>query len=348
MNLALEYLSSVLNQSPEEIVQGWKAEEQQNTQTSATTSTSSYYYGNEGPYYTVSGDTENADVETNMVNGYSTTNGRYDQYMVALRLVYNGEVQMCGGSLIACNLVLTAGHCLPPGSASSGSVVRVTNGGNDLQSGSFVRIGLYDRSDESTSPNMERFDILTYYVTNYSRDGTKPPINDIAIVKFDGCSSKTPVRLNFDKNADLIDDMKIKSIGWGATGVSQSGTMILEQVDMRVDAPCTAWANYGLYQNSVTNSNQICASNYDGTNSGSDTYSASSAQGPCFGDSGGPVLISGSTQSSDLLIGVVSWGSMCVDKAKFPSVFTRTSYYQSWITSIASQYGEGSTNFIYS
>merc|ERR1712224_198926 len=50
----------------------------------------------------------------------------------------------------------------------------------------------------------------------------------------------------------------------------------------------------------------------------------------CGGDSGGPLLIEGSSPSTDELVGIVSWGISCADQ-DYPGVYTRISYYYDWI-----------------
>merc|ERR1712232_431809 len=50
----------------------------------------------------------------------------------------------------------------------------------------------------------------------------------------------------------------------------------------------------------------------------------------CGGDSGGPLLLRGTSPSSDELVGIVSWGISCADD-NYPGVYARISYYYDWI-----------------
>jgi trypsin len=52
-------------------------------------------------------------------------------------------------------------------------------------------------------------------------------------------------------------------------------------------------------------------------------------QDACGGDSGGPLV-----DSSDTLVGLVSWGIGCA-QAAYPGVYTRVGNYISWINSNA-------------
>jgi secreted trypsin-like serine protease len=131
-------------------------------------------------------------------------------------------------------------------------------------------------------------------VTNYSRNGNQPPSNDIAIFRLDGCSYKTPAQWNTNLSKDLIENQLIHIIGWGVKGWRGGGTTLkLEEIDMRVDQSCAAWAQYNMYEE---NKDAICATSYE------------DVQEPCMGDSGGPAFLKGSSQEVDLVIGVVSWG----------------------------------------
>jgi len=52
----------------------------------------------------------------------------------------------------------------------------------------------------------------------------------------------------------------------------------------------------------------------------------------CYGDSGGPLLLTSSDDyRDDAVVGVVSWGRGCAD-AEFPGVYTRISFFYDWIT----------------
>jgi trypsin len=69
------------------------------------------------------------------------------------------------------------------------------------------------------------------------------------------------------------------------------------------------------YENQITD-NMLCA--------------WASQRDSCQGDSGGPLIIKGDVASSDLQVGVVSWGNGCAD-ADFPGVYARISAVNSWI-----------------
>jgi hypothetical protein len=50
----------------------------------------------------------------------------------------------------------------------------------------------------------------------------------------------------------------------------------------------------------------------------------------CIGDSGGPLIKTGSNYEEDRLVGVVSWGRGCAEEG-VPGVYARISYFYDWI-----------------
>lgn len=70
-------------------------------------------------------------------------------------------------------------------------------------------------------------------------------------------------------------------------------------------------------------------------------------QGSCNGDSGGPLIVPGSSASSDVLVGLVSFGSAdgCSDVVKnSPSVYSRVSWWRDTIVSVICTESDFSSN----
>lgn len=63
----------------------------------------------------------------------------------------------------------------------------------------------------------------------------------------------------------------------------------------------------------------------------------------CGGDSGGPLLLKGSSIDDDQLVGIVSWGISCAND-DYPGVYSRISYYYDWIQSTICNERNGSAN----
>jgi secreted trypsin-like serine protease len=113
------------------------------------------------------------------------------------------------------------------------------------------------------------------------------------ILKLVNASSSPVVKLNDVKSIPVIDQ-GLRVIGWGKLDVEDDDVPdILQEVDVtyQTNKKC----NRGSYEGYVTKE-MICAKGYNLT-------------GSCRGDSGGPLIIPGNSNSEfDVQVGVVSWG----------------------------------------
>jgi trypsin len=100
----------------------------------------------------------------------------------------------CGASLIAPNLVLSAAHCQDAASS--------------------VRVNPHRRS--RPIPVSEQFDVIQEFIhPKYSSDLFNIPY-DFMILKMDGNSTQTPVRVNSNEAEPQLDDT-LTAMGWGTT-----------------------------------------------------------------------------------------------------------------------------------
>ncbi|CAG9855669.1 unnamed protein product [Phyllotreta striolata] len=219
-------------------------------------------------------------------------------YQVAL-IIDNS--QLCGGSLISQNYVLTAAHCA---SEMYERNVDIILGAHNVS------------SNESTQVRRKPSKITINKNFNYTSLQ-----NDIALIKLN-----QPAPINaFIKPIELIsrteanntlDGQTATSTGWGLTkDVKYPNIKDMSDVLMVVEVPILLLKSCRKYYKDqhiqfVTSKN-ICT---DGTNK----------KGTCNGDSGGPLVYDGK------LIGVVSGGAnLCEIEA--PSVFTNVGRYLNWI-----------------
>ena len=230
-----------------------------------------------------------------ITNGEETVPGRYP-YQVAL---YKSTDEFgCAGTLIAPDWVLTAAHC----------------GGGFSR----VEIGRHDRSNSNEV--YESIDIaFEVQHPGYILDSTQI-IHDVMLLKLRSPSNYTTVKLD-DGQVDLTTPGTVTtSIGWGKTDYlnHDHNDILLETENWIVD-------NYecGFYYDElghVVTDDMICASREEG-------------KGTCKGDSGGPLLIKGDDATSDIQIGITSWGTGCASP-DYPGVKARISAEIDFIKSV--------------
>ncbi len=134
--------------------------------------------------------------------------------------------------------------------------------------------------------------------------------SDIALLKLATSSSATPLSIDAPSYSPGTE---ATVIGWGLTipDVNSSASDVLMQVQTPVidNQQCI-----DVHGSSITSS-MICA--------------GQARSDVCHGDSGGPLMIPGS--STDWAqIGIVSWGRGCGDSG-YPAVFTNVAVFKDWI-----------------
>ena len=132
------------------------------------------------------------------------------------------------------------------------------------------------------------------------------------------------VRLNCDSSVPAVGQ-EVTVMGWGDFEVdpavsSMSDVLMNVNVNVISNEECEAskgdlGGEFMTYENQITD-NMLCA--------------GAPQRDSCQGDSGGPLVIKGDVASSDLQVGVVSWGLGCAD-ADFPGIYARISQVYGWI-----------------
>jgi secreted trypsin-like serine protease len=235
------------------------------------------------------------DIQPRIIGGTPVPEGRYP-YIAALfqRDPKNGAmVQVCGGSLISPSVVLTAAHC-------SDSI--------DL-----AIIGLLDLT-KFEGVNYEYHEISADQKVMHPSYDPRTQDGDFLLVFLNNSSQATPVMLNSISSVPT-DGQQLTVIGWG---VDQTGspTNLAEETVVRAVPNSECNVRYFFDASSVTKT-QLCAS-------GGSTHDS------CQGDSGGPLIVKGDNADTDLLLGLVSWGSDCADLF-YPGVYARVSSAANWI-----------------
>jgi elastase-2 len=198
----------------------------------------------------------------------------------------------CGASLVSGTKAVTAAHC----------------GGGALSSYS-VLAGTSDRTVTSCSTCALRS--LTSFVrhSGFVNNGAQGYPNDIAVLHFSSIptNANTAYIAMASSGSGNFAGQSCVITGWGRTSSTSSLPITLQQGTMSV---ITNAACEGQWSAAQINDGHICVS--------------SGSVSACSGDSGGPL------ECGNVLAGATSWGqSSC--SPSFPSVYTRISYFRSWI-----------------
>lgn len=228
-------------------------------------------------------------------------------YMVTLQYKFARytHTHVCGASLIAPDIVLSAAHCYE----SSWGTPQVV-------------IGDYDLSDNSYSTEVFDVELLAIH-PDWSFDYKGNPwfLNDLILFKIlnGEQSTKQPIRLNSNPNIPSPSHNKDKLVvmGWGATEYSAKSTRLKETtLEHQPDYMCFS----SFPDQNIDPSILLCAQDLDGVVN----------EDSCRGDSGGPIIIKGGSSSQDLQVGLVSSGPMPCAQDK-PGYYTEISYFYDWI-----------------
>ncbi|KAG6797175.1 transmembrane protease serine 9 [Apis mellifera caucasica] len=221
----------------------------------------------------------------------------------------------CGGTILNSKYVLTAAHCL----CSSTSVIPT----NQLR----ISLGEYNlKGPEIPASKEERV------VNAILHPGHKcgKYADDIAILELARpiiwSESVKPACLPVATGKpgySTFNGELAKAAGWGWFGEDRSKYKradVLQKVEVRVieNNICREWyASQG--KSTRVESKQMCAGHEEG---GRDS---------CWGDSGGPLMITSHLNGNVMVVGIVSSGVGCA-RPRLPGVYTRVSEYISWIT----------------
>ncbi|XP_077129938.1 transmembrane protease serine 9-like [Ranitomeya variabilis] len=251
-------------------------------------------------YYSVCGSPM---VNNRIVGGTDAVDGEWP-WQISLR--YFG-FDICGGSLITNQWVLTAAHC-----------VQSSKNPNSYR----VYLGKYRLS---ITDDHEYYAYVQQIITHPTFVGIKGP-GDIALIKLTNPVTYTkhilPICLP-SSSVTFPSGLECWVTGWGdiGSGVSLLFPETLQEVMTPLIDPKTCDAMYHIGSAVNTNPNiilddMICA----GYNYG--------MQDSCQGDSGGPLVCK--VQGAWYQAGIVSWGEDCALPNR-PRVYTLTTAYQTWI-----------------
>jgi secreted trypsin-like serine protease len=233
-----------------------------------------------------------------IIGGADAERGEFPSQLAQTR----AGTHTCGGTLLDSNRALTAAHC----------VDGTTPGALGIIAGLHLRTNLVGTQSS---------DVMNYVVHEEYNVGPVPFPNDIAIINLASpiipngnvqFAILPPADSNFTGSSCVIS-------GWGRTSTSNILPNILQKAttDVISTFECNAvMAEFGTVWDS-----QVCV------------FNANSNAGHCNGDSGGP--LSCPLDADTVVAGIASWGITANDNCIvfYPSVYTSTSSYLTWIDS---------------
>ncbi|MFP1682573.1 trypsin-like serine protease [Alloalcanivorax sp. C16-1] len=215
-----------------------------------------------------------------------------------------GEFGLCGGSHLAPNWVVTAGHCV-----TTDNDQRVAAQSIEVLLGSVF----LDRGTRYTGTAL-------YVPDNFRRTQGREFDNDIALVRINGpAMGERPSLIGSTQFQDLQSrsaaerDEALTALGWGVTrpgGNTPAARLQEVQLDYVPTGTCLNQWGSGNF-NSAT---MVCADELNPLDG--------QQQDTCIGDSGGPLFIG--RDSDPYVVGLTSYGQVnCADE--LPSVYTNLS-----------------------
>ncbi|RHY70468.1 hypothetical protein DYB26_003776 [Aphanomyces astaci] len=228
-----------------------------------------------------------ADIE--IVNGTEAPIGKYT-YVTGLRRTENGTA-VCGASLVAPKILVTAAHCSLTAWATFASVgSHYANGTTDGERIKIVKRTQHPKYNKATSHDY-----------------------DVAVFELETASTFPPVKLNWDEDQFSAPGAVSWVRGFGHTQAYGVGSPVLLETDVIIWENSKCHDALKKYKYNITSS-MLCA--------------GGGSKDACQGDSGGPLTIT--RNGVEHLAGVASWGIGCA-RPDHPGVYARISEVRDFI-----------------
>ena len=279
-----------------------------------------------------------AEEDTEMiVGGKPAPDGKFP-YQVRLYSSLEDEKGFCGGSVVAPQWILTAGHC-----------VVTDNEAEDRAPVEAVFVG-YGSTDRTATTKIESEAIIVN--PGYLAEGL-PSGDDVALVKLkEPIPDAKPVEIaNDDTETRLVTrGVKVTVTGWGAIWDPEDKEVVELLSKINPQADVTEKLNFPqkLHEADIhVMDREECRSIYEAqqlkiADSEICAMKPRSASNSCYGDSGGPLVVLADDPKRYVQIGVVSWGDRC-GRAGNPNVFARVAAFSDWIEETMEAHGAPST-----
>jgi hypothetical protein len=236
-------------------------------------------------------------LQARIVGGSAANSTRYPYY-TSLTISAGGRNYLCGGTLVAEDMVLSAAHCVE-GLGVITKIVAWVNNTSYLHTGhEYKRTAI----DLRSHPQYDAY-------WNF---------NDVLMIKLDSPVTGVPmVQMNKDESIP-VTGQPLTVFGVGMTSLTDK---IFPKYLMEVAVNAISYQDCNdedSYLDLIWDDFMLCAG-VDG--GGKDS---------CLGDSGAPLIVQGGSADQDIQVGIVSWGEGCGLPNK-PGVYARISTCHDWI-----------------
>eukprot|EP00854_Cymbomonas_tetramitiformis_P002050 gene2050-2742_t len=265
-----------------------------------------------------------------IVGGTKVNASRLYPFMVSLQSAFDNSnnavhAHICGGSLIAPDVVLTAAHCVYAKHSEQG--IARTSCATGIHHVDIGRITLTKEEDNGCTEEIPITDAIIHPQFN-----PKTFSHDIAILKLSARSSYKPIHLYGLDDAQKVNVQKImiSSLGWGHThyrGQNSNHLMIMNTYVYDKKECKKRYANVKL-----SNGNKVSIKNVHISDDNFCAYQKvdNTIVDSCQGDSGGGMFFE--REQEYFLIGLVSFGFECAyEPSIVPGVYTNVTYFLDWI-----------------
>lgn len=241
--------------------------------------------------------------QNKIIEGEAAVKGRFP-YMVSLT---QRNALQCGGTLIAPDVILTAAHCM---SEIFGA-----------------EIGRYNITDATETYETHVFQTTVPHPLYFAQSAGDVDEFDYLLIKiYDVSTNGTILKLNTDPSIPSAENTELTVLGWGKPDVNttEPRSDVLQTAELFYIPNDECSNSVGIVQDSPVNYSDrvipltLCAADFD---EGDDA---------CTGDSGGPILLEGTSVESDVQLGVTSYGFGCAHPT-LPGIYARVSAVDEWI-----------------
>ncbi|XP_017466894.1 PREDICTED: lectizyme-like [Rhagoletis zephyria] len=224
-------------------------------------------------------------------------------YIVSLSSSASSHSHKCGGTIIAKDWILTAGHCIA--TAVGMGVIAGLQKRSQVDENTQSRVVDFGRVHESYSGSVGPYDIAILHISE----------------PFEFNERVQPASL---PHREEIHSGETHLYGWGQT---KWYIFTAAQTLQTVQTEVVEWneCKETLPEGAPLHETNVCSD------------SLQKGISACNGDSGGPLVKEINGGPSEL-IGIVSWGYIPCGVSNLPSVYTRVSAFIAWITNIQSAY----------